>query len=105
MAEGTMRLSWAQFEALFDGSLVPSTDVEKQWRSANSKPRSWDEIEDLVAKSVATAETSTVARAAAPQPGRPKRGRANGHSRLSAVRVLLVNWWQRGSRGVDRPAD
>jgi len=99
------RIDGAQFEALFDGSLVPSTDVEKQWRSANSKPRSWDEIEDLVAKSVATAETSTVARAAAPQPGRPKRGRANGHSRLSAVRVLLVNWWQRGSRGVDRPAD
>jgi cell division protease FtsH len=99
------RIDGAQFEALFDGSLVPSADVETQWRSAKSKPRSWDEIEDLVARAVATAETSTVARAAAPRPNRPKRGRASGQSRWSAVRVLLVNWWQRGSRGVDRPAD
>jgi cell division protease FtsH len=99
------RIDGAQFEALFDGTLVPSADVETQWRSAKSKPRSWDEIEDLVAKAVATAETSTVARAAAPRPNRPKRGRANGHTRWSAVRVLLVNWWQRGSKGVDRPAD
>jgi len=99
------RIDGAQFEALFDGSLVPSADVETQWRSAKSKPRSWDEIEDLVARAVATAETSTVARAAAPRPNRPKRGRASGQSRWSAVRVLLVNWWQRGSKGVDRPAD
>ncbi|HEX7491899.1 MAG TPA: AAA family ATPase [Candidatus Limnocylindrales bacterium] len=99
------RIDGAQFEALFDGSLVPSADVETQWRSAKSKPRSWDEIEDLVARAVATAETSTVARAAAPRSNRQKRGRANGQSRWSAVRVLLVNWWQRGSKGVDRPAD
>jgi hypothetical protein len=78
-----------------------------QWRSAKSKPRSWDEIDDLIAMAVATAETSTVARAAAPQPSRPKRGgrRTNPLTRLSAARVLLVNWWQRGSQGVDRPAD
>jgi cell division protease FtsH len=101
------RIDGAQFEALFDGSLAPSADVEMQWRSAKSKPRSWDEIDDLIAMAVATAETSTVARAAAPQPSRGKRGgrRTNPLTRLSAARVLLVNWWQRGSRGVDRPAD
>jgi cell division protease FtsH len=101
------RIDGAQFEALFDGSLAPSADVETQWRSAKSKPRSWDEIDDLIAMAVATAETSTVARAAAPQPNRPKRGGRRTHPRptLSSTRALLVNWWQRGSRGVDRPAD
>jgi cell division protease FtsH len=101
------RIDGAQFEALFDGSLAPSADMETQWRSAKSKPRSWDEIDDLIALAVATAETSTVARAAAPQPSRPKRGRRRTHllPTLSATRSLLVNWWQRGSRGVDRPAD
>jgi hypothetical protein len=101
------RIDGAQFEALFDGSLAPSADVEMQWRSAKSKPRSWDEIDDLIALAVTTAETSTVARAAAPQPSRPKRGRRRGnpHAAFSAARALLVNWWQRGSRGVDRPAD
>jgi cell division protease FtsH len=101
------RIDGAQFEALFDGSLAPSADMETQWRSAKSKPRSWDEIDDLIAMAVATAETSTVARAAAPQPSRPKRGRRRTHLRptLSATRSLLVSWWQRGSRGVDRPAD
>ena len=101
------RIDGAQFEALFDGSLEPSADMETQWRSAKSKPRSWDEIDDLIAMAVATAETSTVTRAAAPQPSRPKRGRRRTHLRptLSATRSLLVNWWQRGLRGVDRPAD
>jgi hypothetical protein len=101
------RIDGTQFEALFDGSLVPSADVETQWRSAKSKPRSWDEIDDLIATAVATVETSTVARTAAPQPGRSKRGRGNTqrHATLSAARALLVNWWQRGSPGVDRPAD
>jgi hypothetical protein len=101
------RIDGAQFEALFDGSLAPSADVETQWRSAKSKPRSWDEIDDLIALAVATSETSTVARAAAPQPSRPKRGRRHIHPRttLSSARAVLVNWWQRGSRGVDRPAD
>ena len=101
------RIDGAQFEALFDGSLAPSADVETQWRSAKSKPRSWDEIDDLIAMAVATAETSTVARATPAQPSRPKRAREHPqrHARLSAARVLLVNWWQRGSRAVDRPAD
>ena len=101
------RIDGAQFEALFDGSLAPSADVEMQWRSAKSKPRSWDEIDDLIALAVTTAETSTVARVTAPQASRQERGRrrTRQHSTLSAARVLLVNWWQRGSRGVDRPAD
>ncbi len=101
------RIDGAQFEALFNGGLAPSADVEERWRSAESKPRSWDEIDDLIATSVATAVTSTVARAAAPQPSRPRRAHRRGHPHptLSAARVLLVNWWQRSSRGVDRPAD
>jgi hypothetical protein len=101
------RIDGAQFESLFDGSLAPSADVEMQWRSAKSRPRSWDEIDDLIAIAVATGEPSTVARIGAAQPSRPKIGRRRTHSRftLSAARVLLVNWWQRGSRGVDRPAD
>jgi cell division protease FtsH len=101
------RIDGAQFEALFGGSLAPSADVEKQWRSAESKPRSWDEIDDLIATSVATTDTSAVARAAAPQPSRPRRATWRGHARpmLSAARGLLVNWWQRGSRDVDRQAD
>jgi hypothetical protein len=48
------RIDGAQFEALFEGRLAPSADVETQWRSAKSKPRSWDEIDDLIATSVAT---------------------------------------------------
>jgi hypothetical protein len=100
------RIDGAQFESLYDGSLAPSADVETQWRSAKSRPRSWDEIDDLIAIAVATGEPSAVARAGAAQPSRPKIGRRT-HSRatLSAARTLLVNWWQRGSRGVDRPAD
>jgi cell division protease FtsH len=106
------RIDGAQFEALFDGRLAPSADIEKQWRSANSKPRSWDEIDDLIATSVATAETSAVPHAAAPLPIRPKHGRSGTrsgtrprHSWSSAIRLLLLNWWQHGLRGVNRSAD
>ncbi len=96
------RIDGTQFEALFDGTLAPSADAETQWRSAKSKPRSWDEIDGLIAMAVATAETATVARAATPQPDRPKRGRTQRHATLSAARELLVNWWQRGSREARR---
>jgi cell division protease FtsH len=96
------RIDGAQFEALFDGSLAPSADVETQWRSAKSKPRSWDEIDDLIAIVVAGSETSPAARADAPQTGRPKRAGTPRHATLSAARDLLVNWWQRGSREARR---
>ncbi len=101
------RIDGAQFEALFDGSLAPSADVQMQWRSAKSRPRSWNEIDDLIAMAVATGKPSPVGRAGAAQSSRPKIGRRRAHSRstLSAARLLLVNWWQRGSRGADRPAD
>jgi hypothetical protein len=80
--------------------------MEKQWRSAESKPRSWDEIDDLVATSVATADTSAVARmvarSTAPLPIRRRRTR---RQTLASARVLLLNWWQRTLPGTDRPAD
>ena len=100
------RIDGAQFEALFDGSLAPSADMEKRWRSAESKPRSWDEIDDLVATSVATADSSALAPIvpgpAAPVPNHRRRTR---RQIWSSARVHLLNWWQRGSRGVDRPAE
>ncbi len=101
------RIDGAQFESLFDGTLEPSADAETQWRSAKSRPRSWDEIDDLIALAVATGEPSTVARAGPAKPSRPKIGRrrTNSRSTLSAARALLASWWQRGSRGADRPAD
>ena len=100
------RIDGAQFEALFDGSLAPSADMEKQWRSAESKPRSWDEIDDLVATSVATADTSAVARMVARTPAPlPNRRRRTRRQTLASARLLLLNWWQRTLPGTDRPAD
>lgn len=97
------RIDGAQFEALFDGTLVPSADVEKRWRSAKSNPRSWDEIDDLIATSVATADT----RSPVPAVGAPaiRRRRTRPRRSFSAVaRVLLVDWWLRSFRSLDRPA-
>jgi cell division protease FtsH len=105
------RIDGAQFEALFEGRLAPSADVEKQWRSAKSKPRSWDEIDDLIATTVATTETSPVTRAAGPLPIRAKGGPSGTRSRTharhswSSAACLLLNWLQHGLRGVNRPAD
>jgi cell division protease FtsH len=100
------RIDGAQFEALFDGSLAPSADMEKQWRSAESKPRSWDEIDDLVATSVATVDTSAVARMVnRPTAPLPIRRRRTRRQTLSTARLLLVNWWQRTLPGADRPAE
>ena len=97
------RIDGAQFEALFDGTLVPSADVEKQWRSAKSKPRSWDEIDDLIATAVGIADTRAATATAVPPPIRPSRTRSR-RTLPSAARVLLLDWWQRSFRGVDRPA-
>jgi cell division protease FtsH len=102
------RIDGAQFDALFEGVLAPSADVETQWRSAKSKPRSWDEIDDLIATSVATAETSAAGRVAAPLPIRPKRmpSRTQPRRTWSAIaRLLLLSWWQHGLLGVKRPVD
>jgi cell division protease FtsH len=102
------RIDGAQFEALFEGSLAPSTDVETQWRSAKSKPRSWDEIHDLIAMSVGIVDAAAPASAAQPLParvGRPSSHRTRSHRtrslrRLpSTVRLLLSNWWQHGLAG------
>jgi len=80
--------------------------MEKQWRSAESKPRSWDEIDDLVATSVATADTSAVARMVARTPAPlPNRRRRTRRQTLASARLLLLNWWQRTLPGTDRPAD
>ena len=48
------RIDGTQFEALYEGRLAPSAQVEQEWRSAKSKPRSWDEIEDLISAAVRT---------------------------------------------------
>jgi cell division protease FtsH len=104
------RIDGAQFEALFEGRLAPSADVEKQWRSAKSKPRSWDEIDDLIATTVATTATSPATRAAGPPPIRAKGGPSGTRSRTrarhswSSAACLLLDWLQHG-RGVNRPAD
>ena len=98
------RIDGAQFDALFEGTLSPSADVEKQWRSAKSQPRSWDEIDDLIATSVAIGETSPVARTA-PPPATRRRHTRPRRTWSSTARIVLLNWWQRGLRSVDRPAE
>ena len=99
------RIDGAQFEALYEGTLAPSAEIEKQWRSAKSQPRSWDEIDNLIAGSVATTETPPAPRAAtAPAMGRRKTRPHRAWS--SSARLVLLNWLQRGlpRPGVDRPA-
>jgi cell division protease FtsH len=123
------RIDGAQFEALFDGTLVPSAAVEKEWRSAKSKPRSWGEIEDLIAITAGTAEAPTVAAAMSPASGPGQARRRTGirprtvtglisspHSRphprprprrtvSSAARLLLQHFLQWGLRAAGRPAE
>ena len=97
------RLDGTQFEALFEGRLAPSADVENQWRSAKSKPRSWDEIDDLIAMAVATTDTSAITGATRPQPNRPRHSGRRGSA--TGVRLLLHGWLRHGVRGVAREAD
>jgi cell division protease FtsH len=103
------RIDGAQFEALFDGTLAPSVDVERQWRSAKSKPRSWDEIDNLIASSVATSAavaarpieaTSNSARVTA-QSGTTRR-RTPRRNMPATAGLLLRSLWQRAWRGNDR---
>jgi cell division protease FtsH len=99
------RIDGAQFDALFEGTLSPSADVEKRWRSAKSQPRSWDEIEDMVATSVAATETSMATRASTAFTTRPARRRNRPHRTLWAgARLILLNWW-RGLRRMPRSAE
>jgi hypothetical protein len=99
------RIDGAQFEALYEGTLAPSAEIEKQWRSAKSQPRSWDEIDNLIATSVATTETSPAPRAATPSATRRRNTRPH-RAWSSSARLVLLNWLQRGlpRPGVDRPA-
>jgi cell division protease FtsH len=97
------RIDGAQFDALYDGTLSPSADVEKQWRSAKSKPRSWDEIDNLIATSVATSETSPATRTATPS-ATLRRKTSPQRTLPSTARLVLLNWLQRGSPGFERPA-
>jgi cell division protease FtsH len=98
------RIDGAQFEALFEGSLAPSADVESQWRSAKSNPRSWDEIDNLIASTVGTEDPAAVAHATGPLlPTRRRQTRARRTS-SSAARRLLHSLW-RSWRGVAEPAD
>jgi hypothetical protein len=98
------RIDGAQFEALFEGTLAPSADVERQWRSAKSNPRSWDEIDHLIASTVGSEEAMAVTRATQPLlPTRRRRTRSRRTS-SSAVRRLLHTLW-RSWRGVAEPAD
>jgi cell division protease FtsH len=107
------RIDGSQFEALFEGSLAPSADVETQWRSAKSKPRSWDEIHDLIAMSVGIVETTAPVSAAQPLPAssRPSSHRPSSHRTRSlrklpsTVHLLLSSWWQHGLWGVNRPTE
>jgi cell division protease FtsH len=97
------RIDGAQFDALYDGTLAPSADIEKQWRSAKSQPRSWDEIDNLIATSVATTETSPATRTATPSATRQRHTRPH-RAWSSTARLVLLNWLQRGSPGFERPA-
>jgi cell division protease FtsH len=98
------RIDGAQFEALFEGTLAPSADVERQWRSAKSNPRSWDEIDHLIASTVGTVETRAVALAAQPLlPARRGRTRSRRTSSSAARRLLQSLWrsWRRVAEQVD----
>jgi cell division protease FtsH len=97
------RIDGAQFDALFDGTLTPSADIEKQWRSAKSKPRSWDEIDNLIKTSVATPETSPTTKTATPLATR-RRNTSPHRGWSSTARLALLNWLQHGSPDADRPA-
>jgi cell division protease FtsH len=97
------RIDGAQFDALYEGTLAPSADSEKQWRSAKSQPRSWDEIDNLIATSGATTETSTAPRTVAPSATRLSKTRPH-RAWSSTARLVLLHWLQRGSPGVDRAA-
>jgi cell division protease FtsH len=98
------RIDGTQFEALFDGTLAPSAEAEKEWRSAKSKPRSWNEIEDLIATVAGTPPAWEAARAATPPTIR--RQRAHPRSKLSsASHQLLLKWRRRGLRSVTGSAD
>jgi cell division protease FtsH len=115
------RIDGAQFEALFDGTLAPSPDAEKEWRSAKSRPRSWHEIDDLIATSVASVAGVDAAPGqpdAGPLPVRPRTDRASGadsrrlapavarprRTLAQAARLLLAYLWLRGPWGGARPA-
>jgi cell division protease FtsH len=96
------RIDGAQFDALFEGTLSPSAEIEKQWRSAKSQPRSWDEIDNLIATVAAAAETAPAARTAPPAVHRRQASPRRTWS--TTARLVLLNWWQ-GLRGVNRPAE
>ena len=97
------RIDGAQFEALYEGTLAPSAAIEKQWRSAKSQPRSWDEIDNLIASSVATTEASPAPRTATAPATRRRNSRLH-RARSSSARLALLNWLQRGSPGADQAA-
>jgi cell division protease FtsH len=100
------RIDGTQFEALFDGTLAPSAAIEQEWRSAKSKPRSWDEIQGLAAAVVRTPLHAGLVAAAVPS----RRGHPAAPRTLSSVaRVVLLGSWQRvwragkSAAGVDGP--
>jgi cell division protease FtsH len=97
------RIDGAQFDALYEGTLAPSADIEKQWRSAKSQPRSWDEIDSLIATSVATTEAPPATRTAMPS-ATLRRKTSPQRTLPSTARLALLNWLQRGSPSVDRAA-
>lgn len=99
------RIDGTQFEALYEGRLAPSADVEQEWRSAKSKPRSWDEIEDLISAAVRIPEPELPAVAAASTapvglPAVRSHGRRPDRSFGGAVRAVLQGSW-RAIRGDD----
>jgi cell division protease FtsH len=104
------RIDGAQFQALFDGTLAPSAGVETEWRSAKSKPRSWNEIGGLIAAAASSGSAAGMA------PSRVvnitatpvSAGRWSARSRRAgslAARVFLGSWWQRARRAVDPPVE
>jgi cell division protease FtsH len=97
------RIDGGQFEALFEGTLAPSADAEKEWRSAKSKPRSWGEIEDLIATSGAIPSSAVAPIAAHAPVARRPRARSR-HASPSAARLILASLW-RGWRHLARPAE
>ncbi len=122
------RIDGAQFDALYEGRLAPTPAIEQEWRSAKSKPRSWDEIEDLIASSAVSGrgEPPRAAVAYLP-PARPvrashlhrmrRKSRTAVHSPaaapqrhrgfVAAYRSLLGGIWQRvlGDAGSDRQTE
>jgi hypothetical protein len=100
------RADGSQFEALYEGRLAPSVAAEQEWRSANSKPRSLDEIDDLISASVGTGDgTPVLSPAVTSSPATRHRTRIAAVADAPQPRVLIGSIWQRAWKDPTKLSD